>query len=243
VVGLSASWILGSAAVAGATTLSAKGVIQLTQKALAKEKTLHYVVVDARSNSKTVVTYSGNVGRASGIQTITEKTKTSEGKATIIVLGDRSYVKANLVGLRFLAAFPQNQLVSLAGKWIEVPSSDSAIYQNLAAAVTASSVFSEITLAGHLVNAGQVSVSGHGYYNLRATTKVTGAGSVVSNLLVSSSGPSLPYRYNVVTKTSHQTETVRESFGKWGEPLSVKAPAGAKIYKAHASTSTISVFS
>jgi hypothetical protein len=238
--GLFMASILGvGVAPAGATTLSGKGVISLTQQALSKEKTLHYVVVDSRSNSKTVVTYAGNVGRSSGIQTITEKTKFGEGKATIIVIGSRSYVRGNLVGLRFLAAFPQNQVVGLVGKWIEVPSSDHSIYQNLAAAVTLPSVFNEVTLGGRLVDAGLVTVSGHEYYNLRATTKVVGTGSAVSTLLVSSSKPNLPFRYSVITKTAKQTETVHELFDRWGESLSVKAPAGAKLYKVRSTTAVI----
>lgn len=107
----------------------------------------HYATTQVVGNA--VVTITGDVEAADGIQRVGLKLGKETAHLTILVSDQTLYLQGDKLGLQLLQGLTKAQAATYAGQWISIPKGDKD-YSSTADGVTLGSVLQDITPRGRL---------------------------------------------------------------------------------------------
>ena len=185
-------------------------------------------------------TQSGDVGRAEGVQ----YQNSPLGNYEVIVLNSMAYMKPDLAMLENDFGYSATEAAPYVNRWISFTSSDSP-YSSVAADVTMDttwnnpsdsptdgsphtpeSVSGVSTLNGQFVQSVR--------YSLHGTSNAGASYSGTETISFSATGPHLPTQLtgqlSATINRQSASETVKATFSRWGQPVSVTAPIGSIPY-------------
>ena len=143
------------------------------------------------------------------------------GEAQVALVSGTAYFTASEPMLVAYFGFPATVAVTIHGRWISVPQSNSA-YAAIADGVTISSTLRELIPQGSLKPTGSSSVDGVAVTGIRGTVASTASSPAgTATVYVSRSAKPLPVR---VDYSDSRGDTVTATFSRWGERIAIKAP-------------------
>lgn len=190
---------------------------------------MHYS--ETSTSPSELVTITGDVTRDEGQQTIVVDKGGQVGQVNIMFVGGIAYLRGDDSGLQNFMAMPPSLATKYAGNWISLTPHDRG-FKAVSAALTMSSVLDQIILSGPLRFGGSSqkegqsvrAVKGFQSQPIPGTTKVL---RIPVRLYVRSHGRPLPVLYTGTAVIARKKVTLSAVLGKWGEPVSISAPAGA----------------
>jgi len=211
------------AAMPTASAATAPDASTLYKEAVATTKAwrVHYV---STSNLSNVPFFeSGDAGPASGTQTIHIGKGASLDDASLIVIGDITYVKGNKRAMEDLTGLSATNAAAAMGHWV-LFSSNNPTYAQVVVGVRSHDVAKEIALQGPVTLGPSRELHGVRVDALRGSQKFQGAKKMRAVLYVRASG-----RHTVVEEDTVNTQGKSNGiehivFSKWGEPVKPKAP-------------------
>jgi len=215
--------VLGAwAAPAGAATSAAN----LYKDALATTKgwSVHYAS-DAII-SKVPILESGDAGPASGTQEVLVGTGAMTDNASLIVIGDLTYLRGNAVALQDLAGLTATQATLDVGHWVQF-SSDNPAFSQVVAGVRSHDVAQEIVMKGPFTLGAPKTIEGIRVEAIRGTQTLQGNKKMDAVLYVKASGPHRVVEEDIVNAKGQPTGVEHIVFSKWGESVRPTAPAAA----------------
>lgn len=206
----------------GSARAAAAGASALVQSAVSDANADGSVHVDETVRAATkAATSSNDVAASEGQQVI--HLSGAAGEAQVALVGGTAYFTGSEPMLVAYFGFPATVAVTIHGRWISVPQSNSA-YAAVAAGVTISSTLRELIPQVSLKFAGSGSVNGVAVTEIRGTVKSTASSPAGTAIVyVSRSAKPLPVR---VDFRDSQGDTVTAAFSRWGEHIAIKAPTG-----------------
>jgi hypothetical protein len=190
------------------------GVAAQANAAIAHAGSVH-VVITISAPGFGAVTYTNDVSRDTGTQTITSP---AFNVSTIAVPGT-VYLKANQTALSTLFNAPP-AAQAYADQWLAIPSSD-PVYNNAVKTLTLPSLEEQIMPTASVTESSPTTVGNKPVIGLQGD--VAGGGGVT--LYVASSGAPLPVQETIDAFNGAGSATA--VFSNWGETVSASAPSGA----------------
>jgi hypothetical protein len=206
----------------GAGTETTSSVLTSAKSAIGKQTSVH-LVVTSRSNSTSVDGHlEADLGRTSGIETISEGSES----AIIKVTPSYAYLSGNSSGLTKIFGLSSAEVKKVGSNWVSVKAGTSQ-YKGLAASMTVSSVASVLPAAKG-TKLSTPAASAKKLYTLKWETAATSSEPALANTLtLSAIGATLPVQ-ETSTSSGGGNETV--GLSKWGEHVLVSPPpAGSTI--------------
>ncbi|HMD46977.1 MAG TPA: hypothetical protein VKG43_12495 [Acidimicrobiales bacterium] len=141
------------------------------------------------------------------------------------------YVKATATTLESSLQLSAAQATANAGKWISLQESDGP-YNQLAAALTISSVLDAYVPTGRLRLGPVTTVHGHQVVPVigAASTSATNGASGTATLFVSTTARHTPVAGSLIVNRGETSFTEEAIFRNWGAPVSTVAPSNAIAY-------------
>ena len=218
--------LLGVAVVVAAPAAASLSPDRVLSSALANaraQRSVHYVSTGS----------SGNVGvrmvcdaaRDRGIQRITFHKAGKTGHATVLVVANKAYLRADQFALINYLGFSASAAKRDAAHWLKIPSSTPS-YAIVSAAVRLNSMLGELALPKPLLRLPQSTVEGQRVIGLR-NSSVSSGHRVMRTLYVRAAGLRLP----VAESTQSGGSQSRVVLSRWNEPVRVSAPRGATPLK------------
>ena len=220
----------GASARAASGTPSASGPVvsapRLLSAALAALRAGGSVHVDITSVAHGgSVAFSDDATGRGGRQVVTID---GDGHATILLIDGVDYVQADAQGLQALFDVPVAQAEQAAGQWISLRPGEklgTSTYDDVTAGITLSSVATELQLGSPLSKTAPATVAGQPVIGVQAPLPASDGLRGAKMVLYVTDGPALrPVRYELVGGGSTQNTI---SFSRWGEKLTLTAPANA----------------
>jgi hypothetical protein len=222
--------LLGSpTATAGASTTGALGAAASTsasglyQEAIATTKgwTVHYV--STSTVSKLPFLESGDAGPASGTQLIRVGNGTTLDLASLVVIGDLTYIRGNQLAMENLTGLSAPQAAIAKDHWV-LFSSNNPTFAQVVVGVRSRDVAQEVALQGPYSFGSARSLHGYKVDALRGTQKQQGVKRTDAVLYVRASGRHLLVEEDTVNSQGKATGAEHIVFSKWGESVRPKAP-------------------
>ena len=188
---------------------------------------LHYVSTSIGNNVTTTII--GDVNRTSGSQTVTLSYKGTTISMLIELVGHEAYFRGSAAAIANVIGLSPTQSSAAAGRWVSLVPTDSA-YESTAAALTVSSVMSELALSAPISGARTVALGVRKVLEISGAWTgegITAADHATGKLKVSMGSTSLPIRFSGVEPESSKSPRFTASFviSKWGEAVHVVPPA------------------
>lgn len=204
---------------AGATTSAAT----MYREALATTKSwsVHYASDGTISNVP--ILESGDAGPASGIQVVLVGTGTQSDSATLVVIGDITYLKGNARALVDLAGLSTDQASADQGQWV-LFSTDNPAFAQVVAGVRSHDVAEEIALKGPYTFGAPRKLDGFEVDAIRGTQALQGTKKVDVVLYVRASGRHIVVEEDTVGAKGKPNGAEHFIFSKWGEKVKPTAP-------------------
>jgi hypothetical protein len=173
--------------------------------------------------SHTPFSESGDAGPASGTQAILTGKGASLDRASLIVIGDLTFVKGNQLAMEDLTGLSPTEAATTMGHWV-VFSSTNAAFSQVVVGVRSHDVAQEVALKGPYSLGRSRQLHGSSVDALRGTLKLPGEKKMDAVLYVRASGRHVLVEEDTVD--AHGTPNGAEHivFSKWGEPVRPKAP-------------------
>jgi hypothetical protein len=194
---------------------------QSVSSALAKaraQKSVHYVT--SQASSGTAVTIAGDAATDRGIQHITYRKGGRVGHVTVLVVANTAYIRGDEFALASYMRIPPSAAAAWAGKWLSLAQS-APDYATVAAAVRLGSTLAELKMPPPFRNVG--TSTRHGRPVVGIESRFRRAGHAVTETLYIDVARSLPVEQ--VGRSSGIT--VKATFSRWNEPVTVLPPASA----------------
>lgn len=194
---------------------------RLYSSALAKaraQRSVHYVASQTFAGKS--VTITGDAATDRGVQHVTYRKGGRIGHVTVRVVANTAYVRGDAFTLENYMGIPPSSATAWAGKWLSLASS-APDYNTVAAAVRLLSTLEELKMPPPYRNAGTLTVDGHRVVGIKSSFRR--AGHTVSETLYVDRAHSLP----VEQIGSSSGITVKSTFSRWNEAVSVSSPATA----------------
>jgi hypothetical protein len=198
----------------------------LYQQAMATTKawTVHYV---STSNVSDVpFLESGDSGPASGTQTISIGKGAMLDSASLVVIGDLTYVKGNQLAMEDLTGLTPTQAATASNRWV-LFSSNNPTFAQIVVGVRSHDVAQEVALQGPLTLGPSRTLHGRRVEALRGTEKLQGAKKMHAVLYVLATGKHHLVEEDTVNTQGHNNGAEHIVFSKWGESVKPKAPHAA----------------
>lgn len=211
---------LGSGAAAAAyAAQSPKAVRASILEAATAQHSVHYVTREVVGNA--LLTLTGDVESADGIQDVGIKVGKQTAHLTIRVLDQTAYLQGDALGLQ-IQGLTKTQASKYAGQWISIPEGDK-LYIGTAEDVTLGSALRVITPRGRLT------ATSRRYHGIRvvAVRGISGTGTKkeLQVLAARAKGERLPLEEDEIAPgRSYIAHTVLSS---WNEPVTVQAPGSS----------------
>jgi hypothetical protein len=211
--------ILLTAAPAGATPNAAT----LYSQALATTKAWSVHYMSTGTDSKVSNTESGDAGPASGTQQVLIHSATSSDMASLIVIGQIAYAKANASALTDLMNLSPALALTDANRWILFSTANTAFSQ-IVAGIRSRDVAEEIALKGPFTLGASRKLDGYEVEAVRGTLDVQGAKPARAVLYVRASGRPLPVEEDTLGVKGNPNGEDHIVFSRWGERIRPQAP-------------------
>jgi hypothetical protein len=173
--------------------------------------------------SKVSDTQSGDAGPASGTQQVLIQTGATSDQASLIVIGQITYAKANAAGLKDLMGLSATQAATDANQWI-LFSTANAAFSQIVAGIRSHDVAEEIALKGPFTLGASRQLDGYEVDAIGGTLEVQGAKPAKAVLYVRASGRPLPVEEDTVGAQGQPNGEDHIVFSQWGEQVRPKAP-------------------
>jgi hypothetical protein len=169
---------------------------------------------------------SGDAGPASGTQAILVGQGATLDRATLIVIGDLTFVRGNELAMEDLTGLPPAEAATTMGHWV-VFSSTNPAYSQVVVGVRSHDVAQEIALKGPYTLGRPRQLHGSSVDAVRGTLTLQGEKRMDAVLYVRASGRHLLVEEDTVD--AHGTPNGAEHivFSRWGEAVRPKAPEAA----------------
>ncbi|MGA3353207.1 MAG: hypothetical protein ABSD85_08495 [Acidimicrobiales bacterium] len=189
---------------------------------------LHYVSTSVGNGVTTTII--GDVNRTSGAQTVAVSYKGATVSMEIELVGNEAYFRGSAAAIADIIGLSVLQSSAASGQWVSVVPANSAYYQSTAAALTVSSVMSELALSAPITSARAVAVGGRPAVEISGAwigQGITAKDHATAELEVTTGTASLPIRWSGEEPQSTKTARFTASFvvSKWGETVRVVPPA------------------
>jgi hypothetical protein len=206
----------------GAGTPTTSSVLASAKSAIGKQASVHLVVTSRSSSTSVEEHLEADLGKTSGIETISVGSET----AMIKVTPTYAYLSGNSSGLTQIFGLTSAEVKKVGRDWVSVKAGTSQ-YKDLAASMTVSSVASVLP-AAQGTNLYTSAPPAKKLYTLKWDTAATSSEPALANTLtLSAIGATLPVQ-ETSTASGGGNETV--ALSKWGEHVVVSAPpAGSTI--------------
>jgi hypothetical protein len=182
---------------------------------------VHYV---STSNISNVPFFeSGDTGPASGTQTILIGKGATLDSASLIVIGDLTYVKGNERAMEDLTGLSPTEAAAATGHWV-LFSSDNPAFSQVVVGVRSHDVAQEIALQGPVTLGPSRKLHGYRVDALQGTQKFQGAKKMRAVLYVRASGRHVVVEEDTVDTQGKTNGIEHIVFSKWGEAVKPKAP-------------------
>jgi len=182
---------------------------------------VHYV---STSNVSNVPFFeSGDAGPASGTQTILVGKGATLDSASLVVIGDLTYVKGNQHAMEDLAGLSPKDAAAAMGHWV-LFSSDNPDFSQVVVGVRSHDVAQEIALQGPVTFGPSKELHGYRVDALRGTQKFQGTKAMRAVLYVRASGQHIVVEEDTVDTQGAANGIEHIVFSKWGEPVKPRAP-------------------
>jgi hypothetical protein len=229
---LSGSCVVVAAAVsallltAAQPAAAAPDAATLYQQAMATTKawTVHYVSTSNVSHVPFLET--GDAGPASGTQTIRIGKGATLDSASLIVIGDLTYVKGNQLAMEDLTGLPPTKAATASNRWV-LFSSNNPSFAQVVVGVRSHDVAQEVALKGPLTLGPSRTLHGYRVEALRGTQQLQGAKKMLAVLYVRASGTHVLVEEDTVNTQGKTNGAEHIVFSKWGESVKPKAPHAA----------------
>jgi hypothetical protein len=165
---------------------------------------------------------SGDAGPASGTQAVLVGQGAKADNASLIVIGDLTYMKANEGGLEDLAGLSAAQAAATMGKWV-LFSTNNPSFSEVVAGIRSRDVAQEIALKGPYTLGRARKLDGFDVDSIHGTQKVSGHKTQVI-LYVRARGRHLLVEEDTVDSKGTPNGVDHIIFSKWGEKVKPKAP-------------------
>jgi hypothetical protein len=210
---LTAATAIGTPAFAAGPT--AASVLKQSGAAIGTQTSAHLDFV-AKSGSSTVEKIVGDLGRASGSETV------SRGKEVLVIRVTRTdgYVSGSSTGLTELFGLSAAQAKKVGAQW-EVWRAGTAQYTDLKENVTLTSLKSLLPPATGTTMSTEGSKGATSYLLSWTSAATSSAPQLANTLRVSAKGSNLPVEETSVDSSG---VTVTTKISKWGKPIAVQAP-------------------
>jgi hypothetical protein len=199
----------------------------LYQQAMATTKawTVHYVSTSNVSNVPFLE--SGDSGPASGTQTIRIGKGAMLDSASLIVIGDLTYVKGNRLAMESLTGLSPTQAATASNRWV-LFSSNNPTFAQVVVGVRSHDVAQEIALRGPITLGPSRTLHGYRVEALRGTQQLQGAKKKMHAVLyVRASGTHQLVEEDTVNTQGKSNGAEHIVFSRWGESVKPKAPHAA----------------
>jgi hypothetical protein len=198
----------------------------LYREAIATTKgwSVHYS--SSSNTSHAPFSESGDSGPASGTQAILVGKGTSLDRATLIVIGDLTFVKGNKLAMEDLTGLSPTEAATTMGHWV-VFSSNNPAFSQVVVGVRSHDVAQEVALTGPYTLGRPRQLRGSSVEAVRGTLKLVGEKAMDAVLYVRASGRHVLVEEDTVD--AHGTPNGAEHivFSKWGEAVRPRAPEAA----------------
>jgi hypothetical protein len=192
--------------------------------ATTKAWTVHYVSTSNLSDVPFLET--GNAGPASGTQTIRIGKGATLDTASLIVIGDLTFVKGNELAMEDLTGLPPTQASTAMHRWV-LFSSNNPTFASVVVGVRSHDVAQEVALKGPLTLGPSRTLDGYRVEALRGTEQFQGAKKMQAVLYVRASGAHDLVEEDTVSTQGKTNGAEHIVFSKWGESVRPKAPHAA----------------
>jgi hypothetical protein len=211
-----------TAEAAGAGAQTASSVLTAAKSAIGRQSSVHLEVKSGSGSGSSEEDLKADLGKTSGIETISEGTET----VVIKVTPTDAYLSGDSSGLTKILGLTSAEAKKVGSDWLTVKAGTSQ-YKTLATSVTVSSVGSILPPAKgtHLYAPAPPTKK---FYTLKWNTAATSSSpALTSSLTLSAVGATLP-ALETTTAVGAGKQTV--ALSKWGEHVLVSAPpAGSTI--------------
>jgi hypothetical protein len=210
-------------ATASATAGAAASAAALYQEAMATTKgwTVHYV--STSTISKAPFFESGDAGPASGTQSIRVGAGATLDSASLVVIGDLTYLRGNELAMEDLTGLSAPEAASTMGHWV-LFSSNNPTFAQVVAGVRSHDVAQEVALQGPYTFGHSRSLHGYKVDALRGTQKLQGSKAMDAVLYVRASGKHVLVEEDTVDSQGKPNGAEHIVFSKWGETVRPRAP-------------------
>lgn len=166
---------------------------------------------------------SGDAGPASGTQAILVGQGASLDRATLIVIGDLTFVRGNELAMEDLTGLPPAEAATTMDHWVAFSSTNPA-YSQVVVGVRSHDVAQEVALKGPYSLGRPRQLGGASVDALRGTLHLQGEKTMDAVLYVRASGRHLLVEEDTVD--AHGTPNGAEHivFSRWGESVRPRAP-------------------
>jgi hypothetical protein len=204
---------------AGAT--AAAGTLYREAMATTNAWRVHY---SSSSNAAhTPFSESGDAGPASGTQAILVGQGASLDRASLIVIGDLTFVKGNQLAMEDLTGQSATEAATTMGHWV-LFSSDNPAFSQVVVGVRSRDVAQEVALKGPYTLGRPRPLRGSSVDVLRGTLKLQGEKKMDAVLYVRASGRHVLIEEDTVDAHGAPNGAEHIVFSKWGESVRPKAP-------------------
>jgi hypothetical protein len=196
----------------------------LYREALATTKAWRVHYYSESTGSGGPFLYSGDAGPASGTQAILVGRGATLISASLIVIGDFTYLSGNELAMEDLVGLSPAQAAAAAGHWVMF-STDNATYAQVVAGVRSHDVAQEVALRGPYTLGRPRQLFGHEVDAIRGTESLGAKQSVAAVLYVRASGPHLLIEEDSLGARGTPNGVEHIVFSEWGELVRPTAPA------------------
>jgi len=182
---------------------------------------VHYA--SSSNASHTPFSESGDAGPASGTQAILVGRGAALDRASLIVIGDLTFVKGNKVAMESLTGQSPAEAATTMGHWV-VFSSNNPAFSQVVVGVRSHDVAQEVALDGPYTLGRSRHLRGTSVDTLRGTVKLQGEKRMDAVLYVRASGRHDLVEEDTVDARGTPNGAEHIVFSKWGESVRPRAP-------------------
>jgi hypothetical protein len=195
----------------------------LYRQALATTKSWSVHYASASDLSHVSILESGDAGPASGAQEVLIGSGGTTDNASLIVIGDLTYLKGNAHALEDMAGLTPAQAAEVGGNWVAFSSTNPAFASDVAG-VRSHDVADEVSMKGPYSLGPSKVLDGVRVSSIFGTQKLQGLPKMRVVLYVRSSGRHLLVEEDTVGAKGNPNGLEHIVFSKWGEAVKPKAP-------------------
>lgn len=211
------------AALPTSTAGAAPNASTLYKEALATTEAWRVHYVSTSNVSKVPFFESGDAGPASGSQTIRIGEGATLDRASLIVIGDLTFVKGNQRAMEDLTGLSATEAATAMGRWV-LFSSNNPTFSQVVVGVRSHDVAEEVALQGPVTLGPSRTLQGYRVDALQGMQTFQGSKKMKAVLYVRASGRHVLIEEDTVNTQGKSNGAEHIVFSKWGEVVKPKAP-------------------